>query len=372
MTGDAGAAAPTPELNGPLLLNHHRLLIERSAISAEVAQERGYRSAKSRAELRGLGFTDPQCRVPALVLPVWGVNGEIASYQIRPDTPRVIKGKAVKYETPKNSHIVIDVPPRARPWIRDPGRPLFITEGVRKADAGVSIDACTIALLGVWNWRGSNEFGGKTTLPEWDQIALKDRLVCIVFDSDLLTKSAVQQAMWRLRSFLDSKGAKVRVVRLPNGDGGAKVGMDDYIATGKTIDDLLALASDAIPEPEDKSPTTVEPPRYEARSEGLIRIRKTPEGDDVATLLTNFCATIEAEVVHDDGVEIQRAFRICASWQGGSATVTVPAREFDAMNWATEHLGVSAIVYAGMGARDNARTAILVLSGRPPREVIYT
>ncbi|MCC7169648.1 MAG: DUF3854 domain-containing protein [Planctomycetes bacterium] len=284
----------------------------------------------------------------------------------------MIKGKAVKYETPKDSHIVIDVPPRARSWIRDPGRPLFITEGVRKADAGVSIGACTIALLGVWNWRGSNEFGGKTTLPEWDQIALKDRMVYIVFDSDLLTKSTVQQAMWRLRSFLDSKRANVRVVRLPTGDGGAKVGLDDYFATGKTVDDLLALASDAIPEPEDTTPTTVEPPRYEARPEGLIRIRKTPEGDDVATLLTNFCATIEAEVIHDDGVEVQRAFRICASWQGGSATVTVPVREFDAMNWVTEHLGASAIVYAGMGARDNARTAILILSGRPSREVIYT
>jgi hypothetical protein len=99
--------------------------------------------------------------------------------------------------------LVLDVPPIARPWLRDPGRPLFITEGARKADAGVSIGLCCIALLGVWGWRGTNDLGGRTALPDWESIALKDRDVYIVFDSDVMTSPSVYQALNRLKAFLE-------------------------------------------------------------------------------------------------------------------------------------------------------------------------
>ena len=49
------------------------------------------------------------------------------------------------------------------------GAPLF-----RKADAAVSIGLCCIAVLGVWNWRGTSDWGGKTALPDWEMIAFKD------------------------------------------------------------------------------------------------------------------------------------------------------------------------------------------------------
>jgi len=38
--------------------------------------------------------------------------------------------------------------------------PLFITEGIPKGDAAVTIGLCCIALLGVWNFRGTNDAGG--------------------------------------------------------------------------------------------------------------------------------------------------------------------------------------------------------------------
>ena len=47
----------------------------------------------------------------------------------------------------------------------------------------VSQGLCCIALLGVWNWRGTDEHGGKAALPDWDSIALNDRPGYIVFDS---------------------------------------------------------------------------------------------------------------------------------------------------------------------------------------------
>ena len=83
--------------------------------------------------------------------------------------------------------------------------PLFITEGIKKGDALVSRGLCAIALIGVWNWRGTNEHGGKTALPEWEYIALNDREVYIVFDSDVMLKQEVYAALVRLKAFLESR-----------------------------------------------------------------------------------------------------------------------------------------------------------------------
>ncbi len=191
---------------GPLLPRHLDLLTA-SAISPTVAKTRGYRSVTNRAELERLGFAATQRLVPGLLIPIWGVDGKIASYQLRPDEPRIRDGKAVKYETLAGSRMVLDVPPMARRWLGNPKKPLFITEGARKADAAVSKGLCCIALLGVWNWRGRNEFGGKTALADWDSIALNSRNIFIVFDSDVMTKASVHAALARLKAFLESKNA---------------------------------------------------------------------------------------------------------------------------------------------------------------------
>lgn len=189
------------------LLPHHQQLISASSISPDVAKARGYRSVEKKSELKALGFRDVQCRVPALLLPVWGVHGEIINYQTRPDNPRIDKrDKIVKYETPADSRMSLDVPPAARPFLGKSDRPLFITEGIRKTDAAVSKGLCCIALLGVWNWRGTNRDGGKVALPDWEYIALNDREIYICFDSDVMTKPAVHQALARLKAFLENRG----------------------------------------------------------------------------------------------------------------------------------------------------------------------
>src|SRR3989442_12808379 len=92
------------------LFPHHSRLIEASAISPEVARARGYRSVTTSAALRKLGFSERQARAPALLIPVWGVHGEIVLYQARPDDPRIVDGKALKYETPAGARMALDVP----------------------------------------------------------------------------------------------------------------------------------------------------------------------------------------------------------------------------------------------------------------------
>ena len=357
--------------NQNALLDHHRQLIDNSAIWPEVASERGYRSAMSKAELRRLGFTDRQCRVPALLIPIWSVGGEIISYQIRPDGPRINeRGKPVKYETPGGSRMVLDVPPRARAGLGDPSIPLFVTEGIRKADSAVSRGLCCIALPGVWNWRGSNEQGGKVALADWESVALNGRQVYIAFDSDVMLKPEVHQAMGRLKTFLESRGANMALVYLPAGDGGAKMGLDDYFAAGNTVEDLLRCArADLIPLDHSEDGETVG--EYRAAPSGLVRVKRTPDGD-VFEALASFDARIAAQVLEDDGVDASRLLEIRAVLRDRTRTFTIPSSQFAAMNWPLEHIGTDAIVYAGFGKKDHLRVAIQSLSGTVPERRVYT
>lgn len=227
----------------PGLLPQHQALLEASAIAPAVAQARGYRTLTGVAEARSLGFSAAQARVPALLIPIWGMTGEVATHQIRPDHPRSnAAGRLVKYETPRGSRMVLDVHPTVRGRLADPAEPLMITEGIRKGDAAVSAGLVAVALLGVWNWRGTNDRGGKVALADFESIALNGRIVYLAFDSDAATKVSVARALARLRDLLASRGATVRIVRLPAGPGGAKVGLDDFLAAGQTVGDLLALA----------------------------------------------------------------------------------------------------------------------------------
>ena len=116
-------------------------------------------------------------------------------YQIRPDSPRIREGKVIKYEMPAGSRMALDVHPFGLPKLADPTVPLWVTEGIKKGDCLVSRGCCAIALLGVWNWRGTNDYGGKTALADWEFIALHGRQVYI--------------CLVRLRGFLETRGCEI-------------------------------------------------------------------------------------------------------------------------------------------------------------------
>ncbi len=254
-----------------MLLSQHLRFLRDRAIADDVARQRGYRSATRKSELQALGFGRGQQLVPSLIIPIHSVRGEIESYQVRPDAPRLNeKGKARKYEIKSGGRTLLDVHPRlmkrdghAAP-LADVGVPLFLTEGIPKADAAVSVGLCCLALLGVWNWRGSNDAGGTTALADWESIPLNGRSVFIVFDSDVMQKPEVGMALKRLKAFLESRRARVLIVYLPAGAHGKKTGLDDFIATQKAAgksdqqicDALFALAVEdlrgvAAPLPDD-------------------------------------------------------------------------------------------------------------------------
>ncbi len=228
-----------------LLQGHLHTLMSESGILDTVIAERGYYSVEGKAgtaTLRTLGFPRRQALlVPGLVLPVHTTDGQqpLASY--RPDQPALgPDGRVRKYLLPKGAGVRIDCPPRCRPQLADPSRPLWITEGQKKGDALSSVGATTIALLGVWGIKGKNAFGGTTILADLDYIAFDQRPVHIVFDSDVMLKPAVAYALERLVEHLTRKGAIVDACYLPTGPHG-KCGVDDFLVQGHTLTDLEAL-----------------------------------------------------------------------------------------------------------------------------------
>src|SRR6266850_1303505 len=161
----------------PELAPHHReQLTQGSGIAPEVIADRGYRSIRSPggySELKPHGFTRAQANLPGLLLPLWTTDRKNGLMVYRPDVPRQDRnGKLIKYELPKDVGVRLDCPPRCQPELADPSIPLWITEGQKKADALASHDVCAIALLGVWNFKGKNPFGGTTLLADFDFIAL--------------------------------------------------------------------------------------------------------------------------------------------------------------------------------------------------------
>jgi Domain of unknown function (DUF3854) len=187
--------------------HHRQMLLNESGIDSAVVAERGYCTVKTKAELARLGFSERQQRTPALVIPMYSPAGEFATHQIRPDAPRKDgDGKPIKYETPSGSAIRLDVHPSQTGRVKDASVPLWITEGVKKADSLVSRGQCAVALQGVWCWQKDG-----IPLRDWEDVRLWGRSVCVIFDSDVTTNPKVQAALEGLVGFLKGRGARVAV-----------------------------------------------------------------------------------------------------------------------------------------------------------------
>ncbi len=187
-------------------LHHWKSLTEESGISPEVIEERGYYTATDPDELVALGFESYQACVPALVIPLWGVDGELRFHRIRPDRPRPGKkpGKVVKYEQPAHVPPALDVPRRCQPYLTDTSRRLFVVEGEKKADALASRGEVALAILGVWSWKRDGML-----LPDWDQVWTVGREILIGFDSDS-DRYEIQQAQQALALALEGRTGDAR------------------------------------------------------------------------------------------------------------------------------------------------------------------
>ncbi|HYC76726.1 MAG TPA: DUF3854 domain-containing protein [Planctomycetota bacterium] len=344
------------------LSEQHAALLRASAISETVAAQRGYRTIVDPEELAALGFSEAQRLVPGLLIPLRNVTGEVVGHQYRPDRPRTVRKRVCKYESASGAKNVVDVPTACAASLRDRAIPLWITEGSRKVDAAVSAGVCCVGVLGVWSWRGKNEFDSTLALGDWDSVALKERRVYLAFDSDLVTNPKVRQALDRFSRFLSSRGAEPATVLIPSAAGGGKQGLDDFLAAGGTVDELISTAVAGLPKSHG--------PPYRAHPFGFTYLKETRDGV-VEVQISNFTAKIVEDITIDDGQASCRWVGVEARSLDGSKLLRIAASEFPSLDWVAQELGPRAVVYATPGCKEHVRAAIQLLAGEQTKLTIY-
>jgi DNA-binding MarR family transcriptional regulator len=233
--GARTAVAP-PDLSG-LSPEHERMLCEESAISPEVVAARVYYTATRPSEVPE-AFSSRQRRRVGLVIPLYSPDGETVSYQLRPNYPI---STSRKYENPHGGKVIADVHPMMRDKIKDVREPVFFTEGSKTADALTSQGMCTVMLSGVWNFAKPGT-RCKELLSCLDHVPLNGRAVFIGYDADSRTNPQVQNALSRFAARLEERGASVRVIYPPIVNGDPKTGIDDYLASGGNLHELIQSA----------------------------------------------------------------------------------------------------------------------------------
>ena len=200
-----------------------------------------------------LGWSHPASGVgDAMVIPFADVDGKPTTFhRLKLDRPVIGKdGKPRKYESRKGGGTAIYMPPLARKYAKDVSVPLVVGEGEKKALKADQEGFACVGLGGCWNWTdpaaplGPN--GTKPLHADFGGFTLKGRTVIVAFDSDIVYKPDVKHAEWQLARSLIEAGAEVRVVRLPQRIGGAKVGLDDYLVA-HSANELQSLIDRAAP-----------------------------------------------------------------------------------------------------------------------------
>lgn len=109
------------------------------------------------------------------------------------------------------------IPDSIREVLQDASRPIYFTEGEKKALKACQEGLPCIGISGLWNW--SN--GKKELIPDFDLINFENRTVYIVPDNDFKLparhgyKKNLEAAVRQLAIKIKKRGAKVFVVELP-------------------------------------------------------------------------------------------------------------------------------------------------------------
>lgn len=355
----------------PELLQEHFNHLRASAISVATIRERGYRSILGKKALRDAGFSNAQCHIPGILIPLHGTDGKAAGYQYRPNVPRTNPaGKTLKYENPVSSSVRLDVPTHCLAQLGNPAVPIWFTEGVKKVDALASAGACAIGLTGVWGFKGKNPMGGTTILADFDYISFKDRIAYLVFDSDVMNNSMVKMALDRLCEHLKRKGALPRILYLPAGPKGEKIGADDYLAQGHTLDEMMTCEQ-AVTQLKSLREHSAE--TYTIEDGRICFVKHNPDGESIIPLC-NFRAHVAEDILKDNGQEITRFFQVRGTLPSGKAlpSAEISAANFNSLNWITSEWGMSAIIAAGQNAKDRLREAVQLLSQEAIERHVYT
>jgi len=219
------------ELADLKLADHHRENLRTSGLTDETIDLSGIVSAKSE-RLHQLGFKEMGLIKSAMVMPYPFCSG---IYRIRPDEP---VGDA-KYLTPSGRPNSLYITPPASAAAQDPGQPLLIAEGEKKALAGYQLGHRAVGVPGVYGWRSADT----GVIEAFDHFKWRCRPVTIAYDNDVWSNPDVREALRRLAAELGRRGAHVLIALLPEAD--HKLGLDDLLVEQgeQAVHDIIAAAA---------------------------------------------------------------------------------------------------------------------------------
>lgn len=198
-----------------MITSNHKIQMEESDISLLVANKCGVYSEVNAGKIEKIlrrPLNNVEKNQEYLVFPYFSMQdrNKIVTYSVRPDKPTDPKNKYYKVRGDRNYLYVPKI--LTKEDFQDVSKPIFITEGEKKAICGASHGYIVVSVGGVWSWKTKNKDGDSITLPEFSQINFKNRKTYIVFDSDWLENWNIYQSVIQLSRFLKTLGAEVYCV----------------------------------------------------------------------------------------------------------------------------------------------------------------
>lgn len=227
----------------------------------------------------------------ALVIPFYMPDApEPHAARLRATTPRTekrgTKRRVVKYDQAESHGALVYFTPRARAgrWYADPARPVYWTEGEKKALVLDQLELTCVGLTGVWNWSDTkhrHDTGEERLHPTLrEHVAIAGRRHIICFDGDARDNEQVMLAAARLCGVLKAAGAlSVKFVCPPTRE---QKGIDDYFAAfgGEVVLKLLESADDIEPA-DPKNPLQLVKKLKALRDAPVANDLRVPEGYEI-------------------------------------------------------------------------------------------
>lgn len=185
-----------------------------------------------------------------------------------------------------------------------------------------------------------------------------------------------------------NKRKEIEATLVVIGDDGSHL-LEDRVklSIAKDRSRFAALVAKQLQVPEDRTETQLSVILKQARV--IVRAGSSPEArknyevvdgrlcwlrEGLAVPLANFTASINHEIIRDNGLEEQRVFSISGTLASGKALpdANVPASSFSSMNWVPASWGAQAVTAAGLGRKDQLREAIQLISGEVALRRVFT
>ncbi len=192
----------------------HRVDLQKSSLTDDTIRAHFIRSVPPAMIRPLLGFDLPEIR-SALLFPFRSPAGGFLDHVRLKVFPMLTDaaGHTMKYLGPKGAAPRLYFTIWSLPILEDSTVPLWLVEGSKKGLAVGQLGLPAVAFEGIEAWHSR---GFQQLLPDFDGIALRGRTIELLPDGDWQHNGAVERGVRRFASALALRGARPRLVVLPD------------------------------------------------------------------------------------------------------------------------------------------------------------